>query len=335
MRATDEPTLPQPTIRTNTARILDTLSAPRLRRSNPHPGQLRTGPRSSDRLSTARPGRRLRPGPTARFRRGWDRGSWISAMDATEPQMGSPPISGPSERTAGHPPRALGQRHRCGSRPGRPPARLRGRGSRALRLRRRRAHGERELRSRRWWCRSRGRLRGHLVLARTGREFDSTEHDEAPRDRPGPQPLPSRPRSATCSSASPCRTSWPPPSAGTRSRPTSSPRSTSATARVTGVEALARWFHPERGVLPPSDFLDLAESGGLMLALTERIIELATRAAGDWWRSGLRLELSVNLPADVLAEPDPRLSKWPSRPPCPRAACPPQPCGSTSPRTRS
>jgi EAL domain-containing protein (putative c-di-GMP-specific phosphodiesterase class I) len=79
------------------------------------------------------------------------------------------------------------------------------------------------------------------------------------------------------------------------------------TARVRGVEALARWVHPERGVLLPADFLGLAESGGLMAALTERVLEHATRAAGDWWRSGLRLELSVNLPGDTLGEIGARL----------------------------
>jgi EAL domain-containing protein (putative c-di-GMP-specific phosphodiesterase class I) len=81
-------------------------------------------------------------------------------------------------------------------------------------------------------------------------------------------------------------------------------------ARVTGVEALARWFHPDRGVLAPADFLALAESGGLMPALTERMIELATRAAGDWWRSGLRLQLSVNVPGSAFAAPDPTLPEF-------------------------
>ena len=76
------------------------------------------------------------------------------------------------------------------------------------------------------------------------------------------------------------------------------------TARVIGVEALARWFHPERGVLQPADFLGIADAGGLMPAITERVIELGLRAAGDWWRSGLQLELSVNLPAAALTEPD-------------------------------
>jgi EAL domain-containing protein (putative c-di-GMP-specific phosphodiesterase class I) len=44
-----------------------------------------------------------------------------------------------------------------------------------------------------------------------------------------------------------------------------------------------------------------------MPAITERVIELGARAAGDWLRSGLRLELSVNLPATALTEPDPDL----------------------------
>jgi EAL domain-containing protein (putative c-di-GMP-specific phosphodiesterase class I) len=82
-----------------------------------------------------------------------------------------------------------------------------------------------------------------------------------------------------------------------------------STARVTGVEALARWIHPERGVLPPQEFLGLAESAGLMPALTERVISVAARATGDWWRSGLRLELSVNLPASAFAAPNPALDR--------------------------
>jgi EAL domain-containing protein (putative c-di-GMP-specific phosphodiesterase class I) len=80
-------------------------------------------------------------------------------------------------------------------------------------------------------------------------------------------------------------------------------------ARVTGMEALARWLHPDRGELAAAEFVDLAEAGGLMPALTERIIKLSTQATGDWWRSGLRLQLSVNLPASALNEPDPALDE--------------------------
>jgi diguanylate cyclase (GGDEF)-like protein len=81
-------------------------------------------------------------------------------------------------------------------------------------------------------------------------------------------------------------------------------------ARVIGVEALARWAHPERGLVPPGDFLPLAEAGGHMRALTERVIEFSTRAAGDWWHSGLGLQLSVNLAPSMFSEPDWRLDKF-------------------------
>jgi EAL domain-containing protein (putative c-di-GMP-specific phosphodiesterase class I) len=90
------------------------------------------------------------------------------------------------------------------------------------------------------------------------------------------------------------------------------------TARVIGMEALARWLHPDRGELAAAEFVDLAEAGGLMPALTERIIKLSTQATGDWWRSGLRLQLSVNLPADALNEPDPALDELVSAAPASR-----------------
>jgi diguanylate cyclase (GGDEF)-like protein len=81
-------------------------------------------------------------------------------------------------------------------------------------------------------------------------------------------------------------------------------------ARVIGVEALARWDHPERGLVSPGDFLPLAEAGGHMRALTEQIIEYSTRAAGDWWHSGLGLQLSVNLAPSSFSEHDWKLDRF-------------------------
>ena len=152
-----------------------------------------------------------------------------------------------------------------------------------------------------------GRLRGHLVLGRTDRDFDSVERERVyaiaralslfdPTSTDLLERLTRQDELASALHGDEIQTYF---------LPTVDMR----TARVTGVEALVRWFHPQRGVLPPSDFLDLAEAGGLMGTLTERVIELATRAAGDWWRSGLRPELSVNLPAGALAAPDPRLAE--------------------------
>jgi EAL domain-containing protein (putative c-di-GMP-specific phosphodiesterase class I) len=151
-----------------------------------------------------------------------------------------------------------------------------------------------------------GRLRGHLVLARTDREFDADERERIraiARALSLFDPSPGTDLLARLALQDEL-------AAGLQRDEIQAyflPKVDLRSARVTGVEALARWFHPERGVLPPGDFLDLAESGGLMDELTERVIELATRAAGDWWRSGLRLEVSVNLPAAALAAPDPRL----------------------------
>ena len=91
------------------------------------------------------------------------------------------------------------------------------------------------------------------------------------------------------------------------------PKADLRTGRVIGVEALVRWDHPERGLLSPGEFLDLAEAGGHMRALTERVIEFATRAAGDWWHSGLGLQLSVNLPASGFSATDYRIDAFVKR----------------------
>jgi EAL domain-containing protein (putative c-di-GMP-specific phosphodiesterase class I) len=72
-------------------------------------------------------------------------------------------------------------------------------------------------------------------------------------------------------------------------------------ARVVGVEALARWIHPTGGVLPAGSFMDLIADGGHLRSLTEKVLEFSTRAAGDWWRSGLGLQLSLNLPLGPVA----------------------------------
>jgi diguanylate cyclase (GGDEF)-like protein len=81
-------------------------------------------------------------------------------------------------------------------------------------------------------------------------------------------------------------------------------------ARVIGVEALVRWDHPERGLVSPAEFLPLADPGGHMRALTERVIEYSARAAGDWWHSGLGLQLSVNLAPSSFSEPDWKLDAF-------------------------
>jgi diguanylate cyclase len=74
------------------------------------------------------------------------------------------------------------------------------------------------------------------------------------------------------------------------------------TGAVTSVEALVRWRHPTRGVLPPARFLHLAEQNRLMRPLTLRVLELALEQAVSWQRAGRRLPVAVNLAAANLLD---------------------------------
>jgi EAL domain-containing protein (putative c-di-GMP-specific phosphodiesterase class I) len=70
-----------------------------------------------------------------------------------------------------------------------------------------------------------------------------------------------------------------------------------------GVEALVRWNHPTRGILPPGSFMDLAERTGTILALGRAIFDKACGQTADWRRAGIDLEVAVNLSAKQLAHP--------------------------------
>ncbi len=70
-----------------------------------------------------------------------------------------------------------------------------------------------------------------------------------------------------------------------------------------GVEALVRWRHPSRGLLPPAAFLDAVESLGLMPQLGHWILEEACAQATGWQRDNPRFELNVNLSASQLGNP--------------------------------
>jgi PAS domain S-box-containing protein len=71
---------------------------------------------------------------------------------------------------------------------------------------------------------------------------------------------------------------------------------------LSGVEALARWISPDRGILPPSAFIPVAESSGLIGPLTERILDRALAACEEWNRAGLRLKIATNVSAALLAD---------------------------------
>ncbi|MFC5459203.1 putative bifunctional diguanylate cyclase/phosphodiesterase [Massilia niabensis] len=70
------------------------------------------------------------------------------------------------------------------------------------------------------------------------------------------------------------------------------------TDRIVGAEALVRWAHPERGLVPPMDFIPLAETTGLIVQVGEWVLEQACAQAAEWQRAGLPpLRLAVNVSA--------------------------------------
>jgi diguanylate cyclase (GGDEF)-like protein/PAS domain S-box-containing protein len=75
---------------------------------------------------------------------------------------------------------------------------------------------------------------------------------------------------------------------------------------ILGAEALMRWEHPERGPIPPSDFIPLAEESGLIIELGRWILETACRQTRDWQDATGRFDLtiSVNLSGRQIADAD-------------------------------
>ncbi|MCB1955125.1 MAG: bifunctional diguanylate cyclase/phosphodiesterase [Rhodocyclaceae bacterium] len=74
--------------------------------------------------------------------------------------------------------------------------------------------------------------------------------------------------------------------------------------RIIGVEALVRWHHPERGQIPPLDFIPVAESTGLIDALGEWVLDAACRQAVAWREAGLAFgTMAVNISPLQLRDP--------------------------------
>lgn len=77
-----------------------------------------------------------------------------------------------------------------------------------------------------------------------------------------------------------------------------------ASGQIVGAEALIRWHDPERGLLPPSEFIPLAETTGWIAPLGEWVFRRACSDVRDWQRIGLDLRISVNLSASQFNSPE-------------------------------
>jgi diguanylate cyclase (GGDEF)-like protein len=75
------------------------------------------------------------------------------------------------------------------------------------------------------------------------------------------------------------------------------------TGRLSSAEALVRWRHPDRGMVPPAEFIGLAEETGLIADIGEFVLRQACRQAREWLRSGLSpIRVSVNLSVHQLRQ---------------------------------
>ncbi len=65
--------------------------------------------------------------------------------------------------------------------------------------------------------------------------------------------------------------------------------------RITGVEALIRWRHPEKGIVPPDVFISTAERVGMINEIGEWVLETACEQLRDWRAQGIDLQMAINI----------------------------------------
>lgn len=84
------------------------------------------------------------------------------------------------------------------------------------------------------------------------------------------------------------------------------PKVNMKTGKVSGVEALIRWQHPERGLLSPIDFLPVIENNSMMIEMGEWVIDTALSQISQWQKKGVNhtVNISVNIAAVHLQQPD-------------------------------
>ena len=82
------------------------------------------------------------------------------------------------------------------------------------------------------------------------------------------------------------------------------PKVSLADGRVHRAEALVRWLHPERGMVPPGDFIPFAEQTGYIRQISRWVIGEGIRQAAQWHRQGLDIAVSINVAARDLMSSD-------------------------------
>ena len=82
------------------------------------------------------------------------------------------------------------------------------------------------------------------------------------------------------------------------------PKVSMADGSVAGFEALARWQHPEKGLIFPGIFIPIAERSGQIGALTDQIMMRSMRQCAAWGCAGMHTKVSVNISAHILVDLD-------------------------------
>lgn len=86
------------------------------------------------------------------------------------------------------------------------------------------------------------------------------------------------------------------------------PKVNLASGRVEGLEALVRWRHPQRGLVPPGEFMPYAEQTGFVRVITRWMLAVTLRQCGRWAADGMPLQVAVNISArDLMSRDLPQL----------------------------
>ncbi len=82
------------------------------------------------------------------------------------------------------------------------------------------------------------------------------------------------------------------------------PQLDSDSGKLAGVEVLVRWQHKSHGLMPPDDFISLAEHTGLIKQLTRWVLKTALQQTAIWRQTGMEINIAVNLSAKNLLDPE-------------------------------